>query len=61
MAYLERELEDDYPVYAGYWYVVDGEPKRSPINGKATDLKAHLTAAVITSCDIHGRNLPYMR
>jgi hypothetical protein len=25
----EPILEDDYPVYASYWYVVDGKPIRS--------------------------------
>jgi len=53
--YEERELPDDYPVYAGYHYVADGEPFRSEIEGTVKRLKVRLGAAVITSCDIIGR------
>lgn len=53
--YKERELEDDYPVYAGYAYVADGEPFISEIEGTVKQVKRRLGAKVITSCDIVGR------
>ena len=29
----EPILSDDYPVYDGYWYVLDGNPVRSNYHG----------------------------
>lgn len=51
----ERVLPDDYPVYAGYLYVADGNVIESDIEGTVKRLKACLSAAVITNCDIYGR------
>ena len=51
-------LEDDYPVYPGYWYIVDGIPTRSEIKGNIQDLKNRLNASEIKRCDIVGRNHP---
>lgn len=53
----ERELPNDYPVFFDYFYVVDGKPVRSPIQGKIKDLKKELGVKVINRCDIVGRNL----
>lgn len=55
--FTERELTDDYPVFTGYLYVVDGEPRNSPIKGNVGDLKRALRADTVTSCDVVGRNL----
>lgn len=61
--YVERELEDAYPVFQGYWYVTVTEdgfeaPNRSPIKGTVKDLK-DLWPAIkkIRSCDMFGRGL----
>lgn len=54
----EPVLEDDYPVYPTYWYVVDGEPKRSPIEGEVRDLKRALKATEIRRCAAVARGLP---
>ena len=53
----ERVLDDDYPVYAGYAYVVDGTPKISVISGTVATLKADQNAKEIKNCDLTGRNL----
>jgi len=57
MNYEERELPDDYPVYAGYAYVADGKPIASPIAGTVGQLKKEIGATEIKSCDIFGRGL----
>lgn len=56
----EPELEDDYPVNAGYWYVVDGKPLSSPITGTVKRLKVAMKATVIRRCDAVKRDLPLM-
>jgi hypothetical protein len=53
----ERILEDDYPVYLGYAYVVDGTPKSSPLEGTVRDLKFFFAAKEIRRCDLVGRGL----
>lgn len=58
----ERELPDDYPVFAGYLYVCDDVVVRSGGLGNIAGLKVSLRlqgsqAKVITSCDIAGRNI----
>ena len=55
--YQERVLEDDYPIYAGYLYVVDGQPMRSMVTTTALDFKNRLKAKEVKSCDIVGRKL----
>lgn len=47
----EPILEDSYPVYKSYFYVVDGKPIRSPINGTVLDLKYKLNAEEVRRCD----------
>lgn len=57
--YNERILEDDYPVYLGYWYLLDGEPQRSFINGGTiTSLKYITGAKEVRRCDAIKRGLP---
>lgn len=53
----EPVLEDDYPVYASYWYVVDGVPHRSEIQGTVQDLKRRLKATEIRRCAAVRRGL----
>lgn len=53
----EPVLTDDYPVYAGYAYVVDGQPLSSPIQGTVKRLKVVMKATEIRRCDLAGRNL----
>ncbi|HSC57532.1 MAG TPA: hypothetical protein VLC51_10030 [Nitrospira sp.] len=52
----ERELDDDYPIYADYYYVVDGKVYLSDHHGiSARELKRRLKATSVTNCDIYGR------
>ncbi len=52
----EEILPDDYPVYADYWYVVDGKPVRSDWHDiTVRQLKHYLKASEIRRCDIVGR------
>jgi len=53
----EPVLDDDYPVYVGYAYVVDGKPILSLIEGTVQRLKHSLKATEIRRCDLVGRNL----
>jgi hypothetical protein len=53
----ERLLEDDYPVYPMYWYLVDGEPRRSPIEGTVRNLKLVFHAQEIRRCAAVQRGL----
>jgi hypothetical protein len=48
----EPILADDYPVYVGYAYVVDGKPVSSPIEGNVARLKMALKATEVRRCDI---------
>ena len=45
--YKERVLEDDYPVYYGYAYVVDSRPISSDVQGTVRDLKRDLVGRVL--------------
>lgn len=51
----EPILEDTYPVYWTYFYVVDGEVIQSDIQGTVLDLKRELGAKEIKRCDMYGR------
>ena len=57
----EYELADDYPVYAGYLYVVDGKVIESDVQGDVARLKSDLRqhykmkAESVKNCDIFGR------
>ncbi len=53
----EPVLADDYPVYAGYAYVVDGKPISSPLQGTVRRLKVSLKVSEVRRCDIVGRQL----
>jgi hypothetical protein len=61
--YEEKELEDNYPVFMMYSYVVDGKVIKSMISGTVADLKSDLRkhegmkAEKVTSCDLFGRGL----
>ena len=59
MAELDEPiLEDDYPIYAGYWYVVDGKPVRSNYYDiTAAEFKRRLNAGEIRRCDAVERKL----
>lgn len=58
----ERVLEDNFPVYWDYLYVVDGKVIRSDIQGTVKDLKHDLRknfsieATEVKSCDMEGRS-----
>lgn len=54
----EPVLEDDYPVYPTYWYVADGNPVRSQIQGTVRDLKRSVSAGEIRRCSAVKRGLP---
>lgn len=52
----ERVLEDDYPIYGDYVYVVDGNLYRSDYHDVTVGwLKRKLEATEIRSCDLIGR------
>lgn len=53
----EPILEDDYPVFASYWYVADGKPIRSPVQGSVADLKRAIGAKEINRCAAVKRGL----
>jgi len=53
----ERVLPDDYPVYAGYIYVLDGVPRNSWVQGAVRDLRRDTGATEVKSCDLVGREL----
>lgn len=54
----EPELPDNYPIYGGYWYLVDGKPYLSDWHGiTANELKKRLKAKEIKRCDAIGRKL----
>ena len=53
----ERELEDDYPMFPGYLYVVDDRPWQCPEGMTAGELKQRGKFKSVKSCDIKGRNL----
>lgn len=56
----EHKLDDDFPVYVSYAYVVDGRVVFSPVSGEVRDLRrAEIlegkTAEIVTTCDLVGR------
>lgn len=54
----EDILEDNYPVYLGYYYVVDGKVISSGIEGDVGRLKRNLNAKEIRRCNAVDRGLP---
>ena len=58
----EHELPDDYPVYAGFFYVVNNRVWQSPISVNVEKVKflfflEGLQVFSFKSCDIVARNL----
>jgi hypothetical protein len=53
----ERILEDDYPVYPTFWYLADGVPKRSPLQGTVRDLRREFKCAEVRRCAAVARGL----
>ena len=57
----EPVLSDDYPVYAGYWYLFDGRPARSDYHEVTVKrLKQYSGATEICRCDAVARKLPLL-
>jgi hypothetical protein len=57
----EPLLEDDYPIYGGYWYLVDGKPIRSDWHRiTASELKKKLNASEVRRCSAVKRGLPLL-
>lgn len=52
----ERILEDDYPVYFGYVYIMDGIVQSSPIQGTVGSLKVAMKVKQVMNCDIFGHD-----
>jgi hypothetical protein len=57
LADFEPILEDDYPVFVSYFYVVDGKVIRSPLEGRVRDLKREFKAKEIRRCAAVKRGL----
>ena len=53
----EQLLDDSFIVFKGFIYLVDNQPKRSPINGTVRKLKRKLSAREIRRYDIAGRRM----
>lgn len=54
----EDILPNDYPIYADYWYVLDGYPIISDYhNITVKEFKHYTGAKEIRRCDIIGRKL----
>lgn len=53
----ERELDEDYPLHAGYLYVVDGKVVRATEAGTPAEWKRRKGCKSVMSCDIGGRGL----
>lgn len=56
----EPVLEDDYPVFYGYYYMVDGRIETSDVQGNVKRLKQDIisqgrTAVEVRRCDMIGR------
>ena len=52
----EDILEDDYPIYADYLYVADGNVVRSDYHGiTAREFRNRIGATELRRCDIFGR------
>jgi len=57
----ETVLADDYPVYPGYAYVMDGVAMASDIRGNVRDLKAKHGYNEIRRCNIVARGIKSFR
>ena len=57
----EPVLPDDYPVYGGYRYVLDGNPARSNYHDiTVARLKRYTGAKEVRRCDAVKRGLPLL-
>lgn len=54
----EPILDDNYPIFAGYWYVLDGMPRQSDISGDVLRLKIEFNVKEVRRCDAVRRKLP---
>lgn len=54
----EPILDDDYPVYIGYWYVMDGVPKQSMVQGNIRTVKGFHGVKEVRRCNAVARKLP---
>lgn len=53
----ERLLDDDYPIYAGYFYLVNGKVYMADFSCTAGELKKELNTEEIRNCDLAERNM----
>lgn len=53
----ERELDNEYPMYSGYMYVVDGVVVRSKTNMTVGKFKEATKVKSVKNCDIGARDL----
>lgn len=53
----EPILPDDYPMHAGYLYVVDGKPHQADRSLSVGAFKRAFKIDQVRRCDIGGRNL----
>lgn len=53
----EIVLPDHCPVYADYYYILDGVVKKPGITGRVSDIKAITGAREVRCCDMVGRGL----
>lgn len=53
----EPVLDDNYPVYAGYFYVADDNVIISPVKGNVAQLKQSISATEIRRCDAVARGM----
>lgn len=53
----ETILENDYPIYAGYVYVVNGEPWMSPMTAQAWEVKRRFGFDEIRRCELVKRQI----
>lgn len=54
----EPVLNDADPVFAGYWYVMDGVPRQSDVSGDVRRLKFAHKVNEVRRCDAVARDLP---
>lgn len=65
MSYSQEDrLANDFPIFPGYLYVVDGRVTQSEVQGTVLDLKRQeiskgKTAAIVTRCNIKDREIPW--
>lgn len=53
----ETVLDDSYPVFCDYLYIVDGRLTRSDVQGTVRDLRRDLKASEVRRFDVSARTL----